>query len=205
MTDGCGFINHSALRAIVEHMGYESLPAGVQGRIAGGKGFWILDPLDESTEPRIQIRNSQKKIHYPTYDRAHCIFDLLAPSRSSPPIALTQQSIMNLFHNGISAETLVHRMEQGLEEEVAPLLDWDKSHGMLFLWDAINKAGNVSGTRSQRVSVALNRALGLKGRDWGRDETDNTESNGSEASEDKTSTGYTGRNMYSGGKPFPPC
>ncbi|KAH9486232.1 RNA-dependent RNA polymerase 1 [Psilocybe cubensis] len=198
MTDGCGYINHSALHAIVKHMDYEALPAAVQGRIAGAKGLWILHPDDTSDEPKIWIRNSQNKIKYSEFDRSHRIFDLLGPSRPSSSICLSEQSIVNLFNNGVPAETLIRLMEEGLEEDVAPLMDWDRPHAMVFLWDAINKCGNVSGSRTQRISVALNRALGLKGRDWGRDNDDiDADEDGVEGADDGP-TLNTGRNMYSG-------
>ncbi|CAA7264868.1 unnamed protein product [Cyclocybe aegerita] len=92
MTDGCGLINHAALVLIVRTIGLESLPAGIQGRIDGSKGFWILHPADDSTTPKIWIRDSQNKIKNRSFDRAHRIFDLLGPSRPSHPIALTSLS-----------------------------------------------------------------------------------------------------------------
>lgn len=194
MTDGCGFINHAALHAIVKIVGYESVPAGVQGRIDGSKGFFILHPTDLSPVPKIWIRESQNKIKNRSFDRAHRIFDLLCSSQLSSPQALTQQIIINLFANGIPAKLLVDLMQQGLEHEVAPLLDWDKQNAALFLYDAISKCGGVPGARTQRVSYALNRVLGLSGRDWHDDDgrADEDVENGDEPEL------YTGRNNYSG-------
>lgn len=195
MTDGCGFLNHAALHSIVKYLGYESLPAGVQGRIDGSKGFWILHPTDQSTQPKIWIRESQNKIKNSSFDRAHTIFDLLEPSRPSASIALTAQSITNVFANGIPASTLIRMMEDGLENEIGPLLEWDKPYAMVFLWAAINKLGNVSGSRTQRISTAMNRAMGLQGRDWGQD---GISSDVVETADDAPT--YTGRNKHSGGK-----
>jgi hypothetical protein len=195
MTDGCGFLNHAALHAIVKAMGYESVPAGVQGRIDGSKGFFILHPTDRSTIPKVWIRDSQNKIQNRSFDRAHRIFDLLCASQVSSPQALTQQIIINLFANGIPANLLVELMEQGLEDEVAPLLDWDKQHASLFLYNAISKCGGVPGTRTQRVSYALNRVLGFSGRDW----HDNDGRTDEDVDNDDDSEPYTGRNNYSGG------
>lgn len=199
MTDGCGFINHTALYRIVKYMGYESMPAGIQGRIDGSKGFWILHPTDSSMEPKIWIRNSQNKIKNRSFDRAHRILDLLGPSRPSPSIALTQQSIVNVFANGIPPQTLVRLMEEGLEKEVAPLLDWDRPHTAIFLWDAINKCGNVTGSRTQRLATALNRALGLKGRDWATEESE-TDAEDDDDEQDAAASASIGRNKYSGCK-----
>ena len=195
MTDGCGFLNHAALQGIIQTVGYDSIPAGIQGRIGGSKGFFILHPTDTSPEPKIWIRDSQKKIQHKNLDRAQRILDLLCASQSSPPAALTQQSILNLFANGVNAELLVRLMEQGLEEEVAPLLHWDKPHASLFLHDAISKCGGVSGVRTQRIAYSLNRVLGFTGRDWHDDDGLNKEDD----DDDDEADAYTGRNEYSGG------
>lgn len=200
MTDGCGLINHKALVTIVRSFNYASLPAGVQGRIDGSKGFWILHPTDDSDVPKIWIRDSQNKIKNSGFDRAHRIFDLLGPSRPSSSIALSAQSIVNLFSNGIPDSVLIHLMEQGLMDEISPLLEWNKPHAMIFLWDAVNKCGNVSGSRTQRLSTSLNRALGLKGRDWGRDSDREREDSDEDSKTDETPfSTFTGRNKYSGG------
>lgn len=198
MTDGCGFLNHAALHAIVKYLDYESLPAGVQGRIDGSKGFWVLHPTDQSTEPKIWIRTSQDKIRNSSFDRAHRVFDLLGPSRPSAPIALTSQSIINVFSNGIPDTTLERMLEEGLEKEIGPLLEWKKPYAMVFLWDAINKLGNISGSRTQRLSTAFNRALGLQGRDWGHDSV-SSDIVDIPAIDEPAAT-YTGRNKYSGSK-----
>jgi hypothetical protein len=57
-TDRCGLINHKALITIVRLFNYDSLPAGVQGRIDGSKCFWILHPTDDSDVLKIWIRDS---------------------------------------------------------------------------------------------------------------------------------------------------
>ncbi|KAF9471940.1 hypothetical protein BDN70DRAFT_868854 [Pholiota conissans] len=167
MTDGCGIINHAALLLIVKRLDYENIPAAIQGRIDGSKGMWILHPSDSSPEPKIWIRTSQNKIKNRSFDRAHRIFDLLEPSRASAPISLSKQSIVNLFCNGIPQETLENMMQDGLEQEVAPLLEWDKPNAMVYLWNNLNKTSGISGFRARRLAVSLNRALGLEHREWG--------------------------------------
>lgn len=202
MTDGCGLINHKALVTIVRSFSYDSLPAGIQGRIDGAKGFWILHPTDDSDVPKIWIRDSQNKIKNTRFDRAHLIFDLLAPSRPSSSITLSAQSIVNIFSNGIPNTVLIHLMEQGLLNEISPLLEWNKPHAMVFLWDAVNKCGKVSGTRTERLASSLNRVLGLKGRDWGRDEHSEREDWDDEGElrvDEMPFATFTGRNVHSGG------
>jgi len=192
MTDGCGFLNHAALHRIVQNTGYDSIPAGVQGRIDGSKGFFILHPTDTSVVSKVWIRDSQNKIKNRSFDRAHRIFDLLSPSRPSPPVAITSQSIINMFANGIPEEMLVQLMEQSLDDEVSPLLEWDNPKATLFLYDAISKCGGVPGARAQRVSYALNRVLGFTGRDW--------HDNNGLVEENEEEEECTGRNKYSGGQ-----
>ena len=80
MTDGCGLINRSALRAIQRSRGLSEMPTAVQGRIAGAKGLWVLDPDDMERAPRIWIADSQVKIKYSDEDLAtpdRRVFDLL--------------------------------------------------------------------------------------------------------------------------------
>lgn len=196
MTDGCGFINRAGMTAIAKGLSRSddevTIPSGVQGRIGGSKGFWILEPHDSSNEPKIWIRDSQKKIHYPYFDRSHLIFDLLATSGLSSEVPLTEQSVQNLFANGIPGQTLVTMMEDSLTDTIKPLLEWND---VVVLTNAINRAGNVAGTRAQRAAAARSRALGLSGRDW--DDEKHEETIGEYI--DVSLTTYTGRNSYSQG------
>ena len=209
MTDGCGFINRAGMMEITRKMKYASRPTAVQGRLAGAKGLWILDPSrDEDHLPRIWIRDSQNKIKYHNYkDKSLRIFELLCVSQPSPPISLSSQTILNLSFNGIPKETLITLLEKGIEDEVTPLTDWNKP--MPCLWDAIAKAGHVSNTRAQRYATAgKSRALGLSRREWGPDFLKNEdaipeESGTGEDSEmnvddDAIGAEYTGRNKNSG-------
>lgn len=192
MTDGCGFINLAAMKIIKKKFNYDALPTGVQGRIAGAKGMWIRHPNDDSPDPKIWIRDSQNKIKLPELGKVHRIFDLLSVSKPSSSIALSQQSILNLSFNGIPDDVLVKLLEQGIVDEVMPLLDWKRPNAMTALWDAINKSGGVSGSRTQRIAAGASRALGLQRQDWGHDDV--------VADQDISGTTYTGRNEYSKGE-----
>ena len=195
MTDGAGFINQYALMKIVKRLGYEGIPAAIQARFDGAKGMFVLHPYDRSDRPIIWIRDSQFKIKNGGYDRAHRILDLVAPSKYSGTSSITPQSILNLNYNGVPAETLVSLLEEGLTNEVETLVDWDRPNSMPNLWNAVNKVGNVSGSRTQRHASALARALGFKNRSWKDDEdADGDDEKSLEA------TTYTGRNKYSGCK-----
>lgn len=55
MTDGCGFLNYAALKAIQINMAWETFPTCVQARIAGSKGIFLLHPSqrDQNEEPQV--------------------------------------------------------------------------------------------------------------------------------------------------------
>ncbi|KAF8215655.1 RNA dependent RNA polymerase-domain-containing protein [Mycena galopus ATCC 62051] len=196
MTDGCGWINRSALLLITNRIGYPSLPTAVQGRIGGAKGLWTLHPTDEDQKPKIWIRDSQLKIKLSGNLRVHRIFDLLRASRPSQTDArqrLSQQSILCLSFNGIPDEVLVSLLVEGLEATVKPLLDWAPGAAS-SLWRAIDQAGNVSGTRLQRIAASKSRTLGF------RDREPNEQDAQPEPADDSASTtsGFSGRDKSGG-------
>lgn len=173
-TDGCGFMNAAALLAIGRAMGFSSAPTAVQGRILGSKGVWLLHPTDRDpmAEPAIWIRPSQIKIHLVADDnfteasvsrlhRAHRIFDLLMPSKTTAPSRLSRLTIMNLEHNHVPAEVFKTLLREGLRNEFLALTQWEGLSAMPLLWNAVNKAGGVSVQRLQRSAAGLQRALGL--------------------------------------------
>ncbi|THH01293.1 hypothetical protein EW026_g1385 [Hermanssonia centrifuga] len=192
-TDGCGFMNGSALMAIGRQLGYSERPTAVQGRIFGSKGVWILHPDDRLPDapPRIWIRASQQKIKLlDTLNEAtlrqvhpaHVIFDLLAPSRVSIPARLSRLTIINLAHNKIPKQVLVSLMESGLRAEVAALTQWSGPAAMPLLWSAVNKVSGVSSLRLQRYAAGVQRALGLVRRENDPDDDE------SESEEDPTTS-----------------
>ncbi|KAI0684509.1 RNA dependent RNA polymerase-domain-containing protein [Cytidiella melzeri] len=173
-TDGCGFMNASALVAIGRQLGFTERPTAVQGRILGSKGVWTLHPehmsLDEP--PSIWIRKSQQKIHLVSpkefssrtlkqLHRAHLIFDLVAPARVWTPSRLSKDTIMNLEYNKVPKDLFVRLMEEGLQREVEALTKWDGPGAMPLLWNAINKASGVTMQRLQRTAMGMRRILGL--------------------------------------------
>ncbi|KAJ6457272.1 RNA dependent RNA polymerase-domain-containing protein [Mycena sanguinolenta] len=167
MTDGCGFMNHSALLLIKKSVGYDRLPTAVQGRIGGAKGLWTLHPHDMDETPKIWIRHSQLKIILSSDHRVHRIFDLLRASCPSPTETherLSEQSIQCLSHNGTPPEVLSSLLVEGLEANIKPLLDWAPG-AMVSLWRAIDRVGSVGGTRVQRIAGAKSRVLGYRDRE----------------------------------------
>ncbi|KAG6878945.1 hypothetical protein C0992_006382 [Termitomyces sp. T32_za158] len=172
-TDGCGFINETALKIIAQVLKYHGFPVAIQGRIYGAKGLWILHPIDKSPEPKIWIRDSQQKISYrPPVNRSHLIFDLLSVSSPESSVRLSQQSIINLSNNGVSDTTLIDIMKKALIEEVRPLMKWQGPQAMEILWNFIDRMSSVSRTRLARVATSMSRALGLVGQVWREEEID---------------------------------
>ncbi|KAJ3992350.1 RNA dependent RNA polymerase-domain-containing protein [Lentinula boryana] len=213
LTDGCGFMNEAALKAIATALNYPCRPTAVQGRIAGSKGLWTIHPdksVNTSEIPSIWIRDSQRKIIYPQFDsstkrysaldRAHRIFDLChaaLPSLSTtgPTVSLKKQSVLNLWANGAPVELFKELMKKGLEEIIEPLMQWDGQFAMPALWDAINKTGKVSHIRTARAGAGMARALGLAGRDYSKEGSTRSETG---AMSPIFSSTVTGRNEFSG-------
>ena len=100
-------MNMAALTAITRRMGYESAPTALQGRIDGAKGLWMRHPTDKSEDPKIWIRASQNKIKNPLLDRGHRIFELVAPAKASTTVALSMQSILNMYFNDVPEDVIV--------------------------------------------------------------------------------------------------
>lgn len=166
-------MNIAALVAIARSMEFDGPPTAVQGRIAGSKGVWMLDPVDQdaSSPPRIWIRSSQVKINLgdqKLWKREHLIFDFLGPSRVTYPGRLSMQFIINMEHNGVPNEAFALLMEDGLREHTDPLMKWDGPEAPHLLRDALDKMGNVSGSKVQQLAGSSRRALGL-GQKFGRE------------------------------------
>ncbi|KAJ7760119.1 RNA dependent RNA polymerase-domain-containing protein [Mycena maculata] len=197
MTDGSGFINRAAALKISSKMKYERLPVAYQGRIAGSKGLWIVHPEDDATEPKIWIRDSQRKIHFRREKliRRHRIFDLLAVSAPSSSLHLSAQSIIILANNGVPAKVFCSLQEEGLKDLIKPLMDWNRPHATAYLWDAINNISNVTRSRLQRLAAGASRALGFEKRSYG-DDSDKTDD--ADVDVDLRGLTHTGRNAFSG-------
>ncbi|KAI0341433.1 hypothetical protein BDW22DRAFT_303425 [Trametopsis cervina] len=173
-TDGCGFMNASALMVIGRKMSLPERPTAVQGRVLGSKGVWILHPEHTipTGPPKVWIRKSQQKVHLvdtkeftvaalKKLHHAHFIFDLVAPARVWKPSRLSKDTLINFEHNGVPKDVFVRLMDEGLRREVELLTQWKGDKAMVRLWDAINGNSGVSAQRIQRTADGMKRALGL--------------------------------------------
>ncbi|KAJ7646908.1 RNA dependent RNA polymerase-domain-containing protein [Roridomyces roridus] len=174
MTDGCGFINRAAVLKICVQMKYERPPVAFQGRIAGSKGMWLVHPDDESPEPMIWVRDSQRKIRFQadqSLRRSHRIFDLLSAPGPSSSLTLSAQAITILAHNGVPATVFCSLQEQGLKDLIMPLIQWGPGpYAPAYLWNAINTVSKVTRVRLQTLASGASRALGFEKRPFREDE-----------------------------------
>ncbi|KAK0501028.1 RNA dependent RNA polymerase-domain-containing protein, partial [Armillaria luteobubalina] len=203
MTDGCGFINESALSSLTTLLGRSVMPTAVQGRIAGSKGLWIRHPSDSDDEHKIWIRPSQKKINYARLDDSHRILDVVCVGYPSSSSTLSLQSILNLSFNGVPDAVLVELLKEGLTRTVGPLIEKKGRFSDAHLWTAVNQAGGVSSARIQRLAGGLARVLGYTRREWHNpivydDKRDDDKKMSDDDIEQQSLPDCTGRNEYSG-------
>ncbi|THH11616.1 hypothetical protein EW145_g546 [Phellinidium pouzarii] len=180
MTDGCGFINQSALVLIAKAVNAHCQVL-VQGRIAGSKGLWQLHPdlqhrsLDEP--PKIWIRDSQIKVKLPPtneWERSQRIFDLVRIQRLTVPSSLYMQTIQNMSHNGVEDKVFEDLLEAGLKKEIGGLITWEGPNARIRLAKAVENAGGIIGSRLSRLAGSEARLYGYV-RDEQEDDGDGEE------------------------------
>lgn len=145
MTDGCGIISPAAMKSIMGCQATDQLPCAIQGRIAGAKGIWIIDPkLDFTAGNYIQIRASQAKFKTGLpqdnllIDPLHYTFDHVKNSVCVYPSNLNTQFIQSLAAGGVPTSVFVeilkeytHRLASVITENqnVKILRDWVAARG----------------------------------------------------------------------------
>ncbi|KAG8899017.1 hypothetical protein FRC00_002046, partial [Tulasnella sp. 408] len=154
MNDGCGLINRAALRSIQERKGLQSFPTAVQGRIAGAKGLWILNPNDQEDRPHIWITTSQVKIRYTEKeldeDPSRRIFDLLRVAQVKEPVRLSTQPIVNFAHNGVPHTVFTELLQESLKSSIDHVLDEWESDNAVAMSSMVFKEGGVGNIRKRR-------------------------------------------------------
>ncbi|KAF8520442.1 RNA dependent RNA polymerase-domain-containing protein, partial [Hysterangium stoloniferum] len=179
VTDGSGFASYSVFTASRYKFKWDLVPCAIQFRMFGAKGLFLLDPDEDGNsdnEPRVWIRNSQRKIVYEFPDRAHLIMDVLRRSQLKYPARLSVEIIVNLAENGISYETFQTLMDDGLEGVVASLTNWSGPFAMENLWAAVARVnGSVIRSRMAREAAGSSRLMGFTSYDREREEGENEE------------------------------
>ncbi|KZS95473.1 hypothetical protein SISNIDRAFT_452100 [Sistotremastrum niveocremeum HHB9708] len=202
MTDGCGLINEAGMRRLRRDMGWDAVPTAVQMRIGGAKGLFLMqfddDPSDRETA-KVWLRPSQIKINYGTrtQDKSQRIIDVLQPSHFKHPARLSAETIICLSHNGVPNKVFEQIFQDGLNEIVQGLTDWDRPDARYYIWAAVARVGGVVYTRLARASGLESRAMGFEKRDAEMDD-DATEANGDVDPE-------TGRSDVGSVDPFSGC
>ncbi|KAG1749874.1 RNA dependent RNA polymerase-domain-containing protein [Suillus paluster] len=173
MTDGCGYINKTGLRALRELLQWDVIPTAIQCRIAGAKGLLLLhpDPSENCSDvTRVWLRRSQIKIGYPEMQElspGHLTIDVLRSSHMRSPSRLAAETIVNFAENGVPHQVFIDLMKEGLDTIVDSLLDWDGPDAMYRLWDSVARAGAVVASRLAREAggEARSKGFAVKGDD----------------------------------------
>ncbi|KAI9725023.1 MAG: hypothetical protein M1812_000299 [Candelaria pacifica] len=129
MNDGCARISYPAACGIAQALHLEYLPCAYQGRIAGGKGVWIVDYTDEklgSSERNywIEVTDSQWKFEghpgddslFPDQDRL--TFEVCSWSRPLSPATLNEQLIPILVDRQRPTCSIEEALKELLEEDL---------------------------------------------------------------------------------------
>lgn len=184
MTDGAGPVSLAVAKDVAEHLGFESIPSAFQGRVAGSKGVWYVDPSAERSLPGekatrwIEVRDSQKKINYADdkpLDPSQLVVDLLGPSRTFAPSTLSRQIIMVLHANGVPTSTFRDMQRAELRAIADEISNWDGPDDTvrMRLATVVEKHCKVESMKAKRsTESAEHRAKGMgdsfgKGSDGG--------------------------------------
>lgn len=164
MNDGCGLINRAALKLIQRQKDLPSMPTALQGRIAGAKGLWILNPDDRERRPQIWLTKSQVKIQYTTdeldEDPSRRIFDLLRVSQVKESVRLPVHPIINFAHNGIPHTVFSELLQESLKSTIDQVLkDW-ASDDAVALWSMVFNRSGVGNIRKRRYDRFSERIFG---------------------------------------------
>jgi len=142
-------------------------PSVYQGRIAGAKGIWMVDPLNE--EPPVgsrpfcfEINDSQLKFEghasdarYPDEERV--TFEVNDYSRRLSPSTLNFQLMPILASRGVPVTTFRDRLEEDLRLRVSELKAAMGSSRALRKWNQDNNS--VSGDRAEYGGIEMQGGL----------------------------------------------
>ncbi len=184
MTDGAGAVSLAIAQDIARNLGYASIPSAFQGRLAGSKGVWYLDPSAQHPVPGqepvrfIEVRDSQRKIFYKNdqpSDLSQHVIDLLGPSRTFSPSTLSKQIILVLHSNGVPISTFADMQRAELRAISDDITNWQGPNATvrLQLATVVERLCKVESMRAKRsTEAAEHRAQGmdsLSGKDAAND------------------------------------
>ncbi|TFK75829.1 hypothetical protein BDN72DRAFT_785862 [Pluteus cervinus] len=175
MTDGAGLINDAALLALHNNFHWPVYPTAIQIRFAGSKGMVSRHHSDRDKEPRIYLRNSQKKIQYPTtpsIDTAKSSIDVLRASNTHATCRLSVETIVNLAENGVPSSVFIDLLKQNGKALLTAFTKWDIPDAMVELYKVVGREGRVMAARRARENIANARVLGYSNRSPEEDSDD---------------------------------
>jgi RNA dependent RNA polymerase len=135
MNDGCARISRPAARAIAEILCITgATPSAFQGRIAGAKGLWMVDPSEnpphtvgdrgywiEITDQQLKFEGHQIDLHQPDDDRV--TFEINSWSIPLKSASLNFQLIPILECQGVSRDVIEKRLEADLKSRISDLME----------------------------------------------------------------------------------
>ncbi|KAH7103640.1 RNA dependent RNA polymerase-domain-containing protein [Auriculariales sp. MPI-PUGE-AT-0066] len=172
MTDGCSLINLAAVNAFVMLMKWKNggdwkrNPIAFQGRIAGAKGVWAINEMDQSKEPKIWIRRSQRKVVFGNlvYDgaddlkRDRVIFNLVRPARSRSSVNISGQAVTVLVANQVPVDAIKVLQTAMFEKINEPYQLMDAEEDLGRLARTVNVDCGVNALLIARDEAAASRA-----------------------------------------------
>ncbi|KAL8935625.1 MAG: hypothetical protein Q9216_005331, partial [Gyalolechia sp. 2 TL-2023] len=131
MNDGCARLSKPAAKVVANSLNLDYTPSIFQGRIAGAKGVWMVDTLDETLEGPdgnfwIEITDSQLKFEASGEDEYRAdpervTFEVHSFARSLVPASLNFQLMPILADRGVPFEVFSGLLEADLTAKVAEL------------------------------------------------------------------------------------
>ncbi len=100
------------------------------------------------------------KIKTEPTDLAHRIIDVLRVSHARVETRLSAEVIINLAHNGVPLNALEQLLQEGLDQMVAPFMQWEGPEAMFELWAMLCRHGGVLSARAARQAAGLARLKG---------------------------------------------
>lgn len=162
MNDGCARISRKAAKDIASRLGTDYVPCVFQGRIAGAKGIWMVDALDESIPNGrgywIEITDSQLKFEGHNCDQwapdpKRVTFEVQSFSKKLSAASLNFQLIPILEDRGVPYEVFKRLLEEDLTSRISELGDAMQSPLDIRIWNQENNS--VTEERIQNNGIEM--------------------------------------------------
>ena len=103
------------------------------------------------------LRPSQVKIKYPALrasDPTFLTIDVCPLKNMKTPGRLTSETLINLTENGVPQDVFVKLLQEGLDEHVAGLINWEGEEAMLNLRCSVSHRARIIAVRKAREAAA---------------------------------------------------